>query len=125
MNIHNVSRNTVLFLKAIIDKIGADIPAIRFFKPAIVRIIDNKAYTIESILGLLADSNGEIDINGLLLEMENNVFNMSPFTIPTDILGDIILGGGHIKFELPVVNKQVSLNRDDINLLKEMMLTNN
>jgi len=125
MNIHNVSKNTVLFLKAIIDKIGADIPAIRFFKPAIVRIIDNKAYTIESILGLLADNNGEIDINGLLLEMENNVFNMSPFTIPTDILGDIILGGGHIKFELPVVNKQVSLNRDDINLLKEMMLTNN
>ena len=125
MNIHNVSKNTVLFLKAIIDKIGADIPAIRFFKPAIVRIIDNKAYTIESILGLLADSNGEIDINGLLLEMENNVFNMSPFTIPTEILGDIILGGGHIKFELPVVNKQVSLNRDDINLLKEMMLTNN
>lgn len=115
----------MLFLKAIIDKIGADIPAIRFFKPAIVRIIDNKAYTIESILGLLADSNGEIDINGLLLEMENNVFNMSPFTIPTEILGDIILGGGHIKFELPVVNKQVSLNRDDINLLKEMMLTNN
>ena len=125
MNIHNVSKNTVLFLKAIIDKIGADIPAIRFFKPAIVRIIDNKAYTIESILGLLADSNGEIDINGLLLEMENNVFNMSPFVIPTEILGEITLGGGCIKFELPVVNKQISLNRDDINLLKEMMLTNN
>lgn len=125
MNIYSVSDNLVKYIKAIVDKLGNDIPAVRFFKPVVIRVIDNKVQNLNSILSLLSDSNGEIDVNGLLLELENNIFDMQPFSIPTDFLGEIVLGGGHIKFELPVINKQVALNREDINLLKEMMFVNN
>ena len=54
MNIYSVSDNLVKYIKAIVDKLGNDIPAVRFFKPVVIRVIDNKVQNLNSILSLLS-----------------------------------------------------------------------
>lgn len=123
MKAEQVIKNLQKYSGFLVDKIGVNVPMLKFCKPLVVRAIENNICKLESGLQLLADASGDIDINGIVLDMEQNILNMDPFTFPTNVMGDIVLGGGKIKFELPIVNREVILTEEDIDMLKEILLS--
>ena len=99
-------------------------PIIGFVKPLIDRILNNNLDKIESILGLIADKEGNIDVEQILNEMLDNVINTTPFKINTGFIGDIEIGGGNIKINIPLTDKKLVLNQNDLNILKETLISN-
>lgn len=74
-------------------------------------------------LDLIADKDGNIDIENILTEMMENLMTTDPFTFKTSFVGDIEIGGGEIKFNLPLTNKRLVLNMTDLETFKEMLIT--
>ena len=72
---------------------------------------------------LIADKDGNIDIENILAEMMENLMTTNPFTFKTSFVGDIEIGGGEIKFNLPLTNKRLVLNMTDLETFKEMLIT--
>lgn len=49
----------------------------------------------------------------------------NPFTFKTSFIGDIEIGGGEIRFNLPLTSKRLVLNTTDLETFKEMVITKN
>lgn len=113
-------------LKAYIDKQIASMaktnPAISFMRPLITRALDKNFNKVGKLADLIADEKGNIDIASILDEMIENTLCTEPFTINSP-MGDIEIGEGLIKIELPLVNKKVVLNQEDLQVFKEMLIT--
>lgn len=107
-----------------VENISSNNPLVAFAKPIIVRVIDNKISSISPFLDMLKDSQGNIDLSGIITEMTTSIMDTKTFNINVPILGDIIIGNGHIKMPIPYTEQVIVLNRQDIEELKTM-LTNN
>ena len=59
-----------------------------------------------------------------LRQMEN-LMTTNPFSFKTSFIGDIEIGGGQIKFNLPLTNKRLVLNMSDLEAFKETLITKN
>lgn len=53
---------------------------------------------ITKALELIADKDGNVDVEGILTEMMENLMTTNPFSFKTSFIGDIEIGGGQIKF---------------------------
>lgn len=113
-----------MYLVKQIDGIARTNPLIAFAKPIINRVIDNKISSLSPFLDLLKDSQGNIDLTGIITEMTTSVMDTKTFNINVPIIGDITIGNGHIKFPIPYTDQVIVLNRQDIEELKTV-LTNN
>lgn len=92
-----------------------------FAKPLITRVIDNNAYKVEGMLKQIADKDGMVDVNGILSEMIDNVINTKPFKVNSGFLGELEIGSGKIKMNLPLVNRALVLSHQDLIELKDML----
>lgn len=106
-----------------LDNMSVSNPMIGFMKPLVTRALDKNFGKIKKALDLISDSEGNVDIENILTEMIGNVMNTQPFIFNTSIIGDIEVGGGHIKLNLPFTNKRLVLNMDDLETFKEMLIT--
>lgn len=82
-----------------------------------------KVKEVSKALDLIADKDGNIDIENILTEMMENLMTTNPFTFKTSFIGDIEIGGGEVKFNLPLTNKRLVLNTTDLETFKEMLIT--
>ena len=98
-------------------------PIISFIKPIAVRALDKNIGKLNRTLDLIADKGGNIDIENILSEMMDSLMTTNPFSFKTEFIGDIEIGGGEIKFNLPLTNKRLVLNRTDLETFKEMLIT--
>lgn len=98
-------------------------PMINFMNPLITRALDKNIDKIKSTLDLIADNEGNIDIENILTEMMQNVMTAQPFTVNTPIIGDIEIGGGQIKISLPFTNKRLMLDMNDLEAFKEILIS--
>ena len=110
-----------MYIDTQLNTLSQSNPLIALTKPLISRIIDNNTYKIETILKQISDKNGLVDVDDILSEMIDNIVNTKPFKIDTKILGELEIGGGNIKMNLPFVNKSLVLSKQDLNHLKEML----
>ncbi len=53
--------------------------------------------------------------------MSDNIINTKPFKVETGLLGQLEIGAGKIKMDIPMVNKSLVLNQQDLNELKDML----
>lgn len=106
-----------------LDNMSMVNPMIGFMKPLITRALDRNFSKVKKALDLIADSEGNIDIENILTEMIGNVMNTKPFTFNTSVIGDVEVGGGHIKLNLPLTNKRLVLDTSDLETFKEMLIT--
>lgn len=74
---------------------------ITYLCPLITRALDKNFSKVSKALDLIADKDGNIDIENILTEMMENLMTTNPFTFKTSFVGDIEIGGGEIKFNLP------------------------
>lgn len=97
-------------------------PLIGFTKPLIVRIIDNNIDKANKTLSLLADKDGNIDVESLMTEMIESVMNTKPFNIHTSFIGDINIGDGRIILNMPFTDKNIVFNQSDLESLKNTLI---
>ena len=109
------------FIDNQINLLAQNNPLIAFTKPIITRIINNNAYKFETVLKQISDKDGLIDINGILTEMIDNIIHTRPFKIDTKYLGELETGGGRIKINLPLVDRALVLNHQDLVNLRDML----
>lgn len=124
MKVQQLSVKLKEYLLSQVDSMSKNNPVISFSKPLIKRVIDNKFDEADKMISLIADKNGEVDVEGIVNEMILSLENTNPFTIKNSFLGDIELGGGLIKMNIPFTSKRLVFNQDDIKLLKEFILNN-
>ena len=96
-------------------------PLLAISKPIVSRMIDNNLYKIETFLKQISDKDGKIDTNQILSEMIDNIVATKPFKMDAGFLGDLEIGGGKIKFNLPIFNKAVVLNHQDLLDFKDVI----
>lgn len=96
-------------------------PMIGFIKPLITRAIDKNFSKVDSVLKLIADQDGNVDIENILSEMIQSVMSSNPFTINTSFIGDVEIGGGLIKLNLPLTNKKLVFNHSDLEGFREVL----
>ena len=106
-----------------LDSMSTSNPMVGFMKPFITRALDKNFGKVTKALDLISDKEGNIDIENIITEMMENLMNTNPFTFKTSFIGDIEIGGGEIKFNLPFTSKRLVLNITDLETFKEMLIT--
>lgn len=124
MKVVQIAEHLKYFLSSQIDTMAKNTPLLNLVKPLVTRAIDNNFNKVHTALNLIADSNGEIDIENIIDEMMDNLVNTRPFTVNTSFIGDIELGDGLIKINIPFTNRRLVFNKNDIENLK-LLLTSN
>ena len=122
MNVLTTIETLKIFLNKQINSLAMTNPLISFSKPLITRIVNNKIDQADGFLSMLADSNGEIDVQSLIPEMIQSVMNTRPFTYHTEFLGDLEIGGGFIKMNIPMTNNQIVLGKVDLDTLRDLFI---
>ena len=122
MNVLTTIETLKIFLNKQINSLAMTNPLISFSKPLITRIVNNKINQADEFLSMLADSNGEIDVQSLIPEMIQSVMNTRPFVYHTEFLGDLEIGGGFIKMNIPMTNNQIVLGKADLDTLKDLFI---
>lgn len=107
-----------------IDSIAEDKPAISFIRPVIIKVIDNNMYKAKKALSLISDEYGNIDMETLLPEMIESVMTTKPFIQQIPVLGDVEIGGGSIKLNIPMTNKRIVLGKSDLDAIKDLFTEN-
>ena len=120
MNILETIETLKLFLGKQITSLANNNPLIAFAQPIITKVVNNKLNNMHGFLSMLSDESGEIDTKTLVSEMVQNVMTTKPFVYHTDILGDLEIGGGFIKINIPMTNNQLVLGRNDLEELKQL-----
>ena len=122
MNVLTTIETLKIFLNRQINSLAMTNPLISFSKPLITRIVNNKIDQADGFLSMLADSKGEIDVQSLIPEMIQSVMNTRPFTYHTEFLGDLEIGGGFIKMNIPMTNNQIVLGKADLDTLRDLFI---
>ena len=120
MNVIETTEKLKIFLGKQINSLAANNPLIAFAQPMISRIVNNKLNNAIGFLSMLTDDSGEIDTKTLIPEMIQSVMNTKPFIYHTEFLGDLEIGGGFIKLNIPMTNNQIVLGRNDLEDLKRI-----
>lgn len=106
------------FANAKISDMATNNSIILFTQPIINRAVDNMLGKADSFLALIEDKNGCIDIEAIVDEMINNLITTKARSYD-DILSGLTIGDGHIKMNIPLVDKQIIFDTNDI---KEMLM---
>ena len=122
MNVLTTIETLKIFLNKQINSLAMTNPLISFSKPLRTKIVNNKIDQAGGFLSMLADSNGEIDVQSLIPEMIQSVMNTRPFTYHTEFLGDLEIGGGFIKMNIPMTNNQIVLGKADLDTLRDLFI---
>lgn len=123
VTIMQLTDNLKSYISLQLESMAKTNPMIGFMKPLITRALDKNFSKVSKVLDLIADKDGNIDIENILTEMMENLMTTNPFTFKTSFVGDIEIGGGEIKFNLPLTNKRLVLNMTDLETFKEMLIT--
>lgn len=106
-----------------LDIMSNTTPVVGFMKPLITRALNKNMGKITKALDLIADEDGNIDVEGITSEIMENLMTTKPFTFKTSFIGDIEVGGGTIKFNIPLTNRRLVLNTADLENFKGMLIS--
>lgn len=121
MNISEASKRIVEGLSKGIDLYGNKIPMLKFFKPVITRMADKYILGFNRKLPFMS-INSNIDLDNILNEMIENLKTTEPFTIKTNLIGDIDICQDKVKFLLPFTDEKLVLDIEDLENIKKMIL---
>lgn len=110
------------YISTQLDSMSKTSPMVGFIKPLITRALDKNFSKITKALDLIADENGNVDVEGILTEMMENLMTTQPFTFKTSFVGDIEVGNGNIKLNIPLTDKRLVFNMTDLENFKEMLI---
>jgi hypothetical protein len=109
------------FIKSKVDELSMQSSAIMIFRPVIHRVSEKLVCKVDKVLSIIADDKGMIDIESILNEIGNNLITAAPKEYP-DILNGLKIGGGRIVIDIPFIDKELVLTKEDFNELKSFIL---
>lgn len=121
MNALELTNKFKLYLSDQVNIIAKTNSTIEFMKPLITRAINKNINKVESALKLISDEKGNIDVDILMDEMIENVNKSKPFTLKAPVVGDIEIGEGKIKFNIPMTDNKILFNTEDLIDFKELL----
>jgi hypothetical protein len=124
MNISIIQRVLNNFIDTKVNNFCSVNPMINLFKPVIKRAIDINVNKLYSKLSVITDSSGNIDVEGIIPEMIENIKNMEPYTINTESIGDIVIGKGSIILNIPMTDRRLVIDSTDLEELKTLLNSN-
>ena len=124
INIQQLTNNLKSYITSQLNIMSNNTPIIGFMKPLIIRAIDKNIDKFTNTIKLISDNEGNIDIETILSEMMQNVINTQPFVYKAPFIGDVEIGNGNIKLNLPLTDKRIVLNQQDLQLFKEALIKN-
>ena len=124
INIQQLTNNLKSYITSQLNIMSNNTPIIGFMKPLIIRAIDKNIDKVTNTIKLISDNEGNIDIETILSEMMQNVINTQPFVYKAPFIGDVEIGNGSIKLNLPLTDKRIVLNQQDLQLFKEALIKN-
>lgn len=113
----------VSFVDMKLSEMSASNPFILLIRPVIARVVNNNIEKLDSVLKLVQDKNGKIDIEGILSEMIDNLIVAQVKKYP-NILGGVELGNGSIRVNIPFLDKAIVFDSTDIETFKQSLITN-
>lgn len=125
VNIELFLCNLKKYLQMEISKIATSTPLVSFMSPLISRALTNAIDRLSQPLLLIADKEGNIDVSNILSEMSQNLVNTQPFVVNIPSIGPLYIGNGTIKIDIPYTNKNLMLDQNDLNNLKEILTYKN
>lgn len=113
----------VSFVDMKLSEMSASNPFILLIRPVVARVVNNNIEKLDSVLKLVQDKNGKIDIEGILSEMIDNLIVAQVKKYP-NILGGVELGNGSIRVNIPFLDKAIVFDSTDIETFKQSLITN-
>lgn len=96
-----------------LSEMSANNSIILFARPIFDRIACNAINKVDSVLKLIVDENGEIDIVAIGDEMINNLITAKSREY-NDIIDGLVIGDGKIYIPINFINKKIVLTHEDI-----------
>lgn len=112
----------VSFVDTKLSEMSATNPFVLIIRPIIARVINNNIEKLDSVLKLVQDKDGKVDIENILSEMIDNLLVAQVKKYP-DIFGGIEIGNGTIKINIPFIDKAVVFDSYDIEVFKQNLIT--
>ena len=122
MNAFELTSKLKYLIDEKIEVISKSNPIINFAQPFIMRIINNKTDKIVSFLNILADEHGDIDASSLMDDIIQRIETVNPFTLDLMSISKLEIGGGKIKMGIPLTDKCLVFNTQDIQIFKDTLL---
>lgn len=126
--VNNIMMAIDTFIDSRMDMILGGNPLLSLAQPIIKRgvkkQIDVYSKDIKNYLNLIADKEGNIDINGMFEEIVERFNTMDKTTFHTADMGDVTLGKGELSLEIPNPfgsPKHLTFTADDIMDFKSMI----
>lgn len=104
-----------------VESIAKTNPMVSFIKPLITRAVDKNFIKVSKALDLIADKDGNVDVEGILTEMIESLMTTEPFTFKSSFAGDIEIGGGLIKLNLPMTSKRLVFSQADLQDFRDVL----
>ena len=112
----------VSFVDMKLSEMSATNPFVLIIRPIIARVVNNNIEKLDSVLKLVQDKDGKVDIENILSEMIDNLLVAQVKKYP-DIFGGIEIGNGTIKINIPFIDKAVVFDSYDIEVFKQNLIT--
>lgn len=111
----------VSFVDMKLSELSATNPFVLIIRPIVARVVNNNIEKVDSVLKLVQDKDGKVDVEGILSEMIDNLLVAQIKKYP-DVLGGVEIGNGTIKINIPFVDKTVVFDSSDIEMFKQSLI---
>ena len=108
------------FANAKLSELSSTNPVVLIARPYIARVINNNIAKFDSLLKLAQDDNGMVDIEGIINEMADNLLVAQVKKYP-EVLGGVEIGNGTIRVKIPLIDKVIELDTNDLTAFKETL----
>lgn len=108
------------FANAKLSELSSTNPVVLIARPYIARVINNNIAKFDSLLKLAQDDNGMVDIEGIINETADNLLVAQVKKYP-EVLGGVEIGNGTIRVKIPLIDKIIELDTNDLTAFKETL----
>lgn len=116
-----VVNKIIEFANSKLTEMSSQNPFMLLARPFFARAINNNISKLDSLLGIIADEKGMVDVEGIITEMIDNLL-VAPLTKFPNTLGGIEIGEGTIKLNIPLMDKQLIFDTNDIEIFKQSLI---
>lgn len=108
------------FANSKLSELSSTNPVVLIARPYIARVINNNIAKFDSLLKLAQDDNGMVDIEGIINETADNLLVAQVKKYP-EVLGGVEIGNGTIRVKIPLIDKVIELDTNDLTAFKETL----
>ena len=92
------------FVDTKLSEMSSTNPLVLIARPFIARVVNNNLNKLDSLLKLVQDEKGMIDVEGIMSETVDNLLVAQIKKYP-EVLGGVEIGNGKVRMNIPVINK--------------------